>query len=89
MGYIDDNNKPVIRTLNDTTGKVDYLYCDPVTNAILVYAVAPDGNTPTAINRAFIDDSNKPTLLGYNETSGLIDALRCGVNGELLIKIVT
>jgi len=85
MGYIDDNNKPVIRTLNSTTGLVDYLYCDPVTNAILVYGVTADGNTPTAINRAFIDDNNKPTLTGYNETSGLIEALRCGSGGELLI----
>ena len=85
MGYIDDNDKPVMRAWNDTTGKVDYVYCDPVTNAILVYAVAPDGNTPTAIHRAFIDDNTNPTLTGYNETSGLIEALRCGANGELLV----
>jgi len=89
MGYIDDNDKPVIRTYNDDTGKVDYLYCDPITNAILVFGMPVDANSPTAIHRAFIDDNNKPTLTGYNETSGLIEATRCGVNGELLTKIVT
>ena len=88
MGYIDDNNKSVMRTLNDDTKLVDFVYCDSVTDAILVYAVAPDANTPTSINRAFIDDNTNSTLTGYNETSGLIEALRCGVNGELLITTV-
>lgn len=85
MSYIDENDKPVLRAYNETTGLVESVRVDPVFGAVEIFGVAPDSNTPTAINRAFIDANENSTLTAYNETAGLIEALRCGTNGELLI----
>lgn len=82
---IDQNDKPTWLALNDTTGLVENVRVDPVTNALLVYVVSQDANTPTTLNTARIDANDKATALGYNDTSGLVEALRCGSNGELLV----
>jgi hypothetical protein len=83
--YIDSNDKPTWLAYNETTGLVEAVRVDPTLGYLEVFVVAPDSNTPTAINRAFIDANDNQTLTGYNETTGLIEALRCGSGGELLI----
>lgn len=89
VAQIDQNDKPTWLAHNETTGLVETVYCDPVNNALYVFGVAADANTPTALNVAQIDENDKPTQLGYNETTGLTECLRCGSGGELLIKIVS
>jgi hypothetical protein len=84
---IDQNDKPTWLAYNETTGLVEPVYCDPITNELLIYIVDSDSNTPTTLNTAKIDANDKPTELGYNETTGLVEALRCGTGGELLINI--
>ncbi len=85
---IDQNDHSTWTAYNETTGTVETLYTDPTTEALLCFGVAPDANTPTALNNAKIDENDNPTLLGYNETSGQIEAIRCGTDGSLLVKIV-
>lgn len=89
VAQIDSNDKPTWLAYNETTGLVETVYCDPINNALYVFGVAADANTPTTLNVAKIDANDKPTELGYNESSGLPEALRCGSAGELLIKIVS
>lgn len=86
---IDANTRDTWTAYNDTTGQIERVYCDPVTNALLVFGVAADGNTPTAINRALIDGNTRNAATGFNDTSGLIEAFRCGNGGELLVKAVS
>lgn len=83
---IDQNDKPTWLAYNDTTGLVEPVRVDPVTEAIEVFAVTDTSLVYTAIPNAKIDGNDKATLLGYNETTGLVEALRGGANGELLIK---
>lgn len=84
---IDENDVKTWLAYNDTTGQVERVLVEPITGALEIFIVAPDGNVPTTLNNAKIDANDVRTLLGYNETSGLPEALRCGVNGELLIMI--
>lgn len=88
VAQIDSNNRPTWLAYNETTGLVETVYCDPITNALYVYGVAPSGNAPITLNVAQIDANDKPTALGYNATSGLTEALRCTDGGALLITIV-
>lgn len=87
VAQIDSNDKPSWLAYNETTGLVETVYCDPITNALYVYRVEADGNTPTTLNTAKIDANDYPTQLGYNETTGLTEALRCTDGGALLITI--
>lgn len=89
VAQIDQNDKPTWLAYNETTGLVETVYCDPITNALYVFGVTADANTPTALNAAQIDENDKATQLGYNETTRLTECLRCGNGGELLIKIVS
>lgn len=82
---IDVNDKPTWLAYNDTTGLVETVYTDPVTGALLIFAVSTDSNTPGTLNTAKIDANDNATLLGYNETTGLVEALRCGTDGSLLV----
>lgn len=84
---IDQNDKPTWLAYNETTGLVENVYVDPITNALLIFIVASDSNTPTALHAAKIDANDYPTQIAYNETTGLIESLRCGSNGELLINL--
>ncbi len=88
VAQIDQNDKPTWLAYNETTGLVETVYCDPITNALYVYGVTADGNSPTTLNTAQIDANGKPTELGYNETSGLTECMRCTDEGALLINIV-
>ena len=85
--YIDANDKPTLLAYNETTKLVEPVRVDPVTGALLVFAVADTGLTYSTLNNAKIDGNDNATLLAYNETTGLIEALRCGASGELLIKV--
>lgn len=87
MSYIDQNDKPVWLALNETTGLIEPVYVDPITNELPIYVTIESENTPTAINTAKIDANDKATEIAFNETTGLIEALRCGSHGELLIKM--
>jgi hypothetical protein len=89
VAQIDQNDKPTWLAYNETTGLVETVYCDPITNALYVYGVVADANTPTTLNNAKIDENDYPTQLGYNETSGLPECLRVGSTGGLLINIVS
>lgn len=82
---IDQNDKSTWLAYNETTGLVENVVVDPLTNALLVYIVSRDTNTPTTLNTARIDENDKATTLGYNETTGLVEAFRCGNDGSLLI----
>lgn len=82
---IDANDRGTWTAYNATTGLVERVYCDPVTNALLVFGVPTDGNTPTTLNTAKIDANDRNTLLALNDTSGLVEALRCDSNGSLLV----
>lgn len=84
---IDQNDNPTWIAYNETTGGVEAVAVDPITNALYVFGVSPDGNTPTTLNNAKIDANDSATEIGYNDTSGEIEALRCGNNGELLVNI--
>ena len=86
--YIDPNTNSTWTLWNETSQAIETAYCDPVTGALLIYLVATDGNSPTAINHAIIDANNKATITAYNDTSSSIEALRCSTNKGLLIKIV-
>lgn len=86
---IDQNDKSTWLAYNETTGLVENVRVDPVTNALLIYIERWDGTTPTALNRAKIDANEKQTVIGYNETSGLIEAMRCTTDGYLLVKAVS
>lgn len=83
---IDANTKSTWTALNETTGQIERVYCDPVTGALLVYAVVASGNAPTTRNNVKTDANDKGTQGALNETTGLVEALRCGNGGELLIK---
>lgn len=85
VAKIDQNDKPTILAYNETTGAVETVYCDPITNVLYAFGVVPDGNTPTTLNHAKIDSNDRPTATAYNATSGSLEALRCSANGELLI----
>ena len=88
MGYIDENDKPVLLAYNETTGLVERVRVDPIFGAIEIYVVANDSGTITDLNNAKIDENENSTLLGYSEATGLPTALRCGTNGELLVTII-
>ena len=81
----DQNDVKTWLAYNDTTGIVEPVRVDPVTDALLVYEVSADANSPATLNNAKIDQNDQSTLLGFNETTGLVEALRSGVNGELLV----
>lgn len=85
VAQIDQNDKPTWLAYNETTGLVETVYVDPITNALYLFGIAADANTPIALNSAKIDGNDKPTELGYNETTGLVESLRCGSGGELLV----
>ncbi len=85
VAQIDQNDKPTWLAYNETTGLVETVYCDPITNVLYVFGVAADANTPTALNVAQIDANDKATEIGYNEMSGLTECFRCGNDGSLLI----
>lgn len=87
VAQIDQNDKPTWLAYNDTTGLVETVYTDPVTNALYIFLVTPDSNTPATLNTAKIDENDHPTQLAYNDTTGLTEAMRCGTNGELLVII--
>lgn len=89
VAQIDQNDKPTWLAYNETTGLVETVYCDPITNALYVYGVTADANVPTTLNNAKIDENDKPTELGYNETTGLTECLRCNSSGVLLTKVVS
>lgn len=84
--YIDGNERNTISLYNETTGLIEPARVDPVTGALLIFAVSPDANTPTTFNRAGIDGNSKNTLSAWNDTTNSIEALRCGTSGALLIK---
>lgn len=86
---IDQNDKPTWIAFNETTGLTEPVRIDPIFGAIEVFGVAADANTPTALNSAKIDGNDNATLIGYNETTGLPEALRSGIDGSLLVKIVS
>ncbi len=87
VAQIDQNDKPTWLAYNETTGLVETVACDPITNALYVHIDAASGNTPATLNTAKIDENDKPTELGYNEDSGLSEALRCTDDGTLLVTI--
>lgn len=89
VAQIDSNDKPTWLAYNETTGGVESVYCDPITNALYIFGVASDANTPTALNRARIDANDYPTQLAYNDTTSLPEAMRCGTDGSLLAIIVS
>ncbi len=86
VAQIDQNDKPTWLAYNETTGLLEPVMCDPITNVLYVYAVVADSNTPTAINRAKIDENDNATQIAYNQTTGLVEALRCSTDGYLLIN---
>lgn len=86
---IDGNQRGTWTAYNETTGQVERVRCDPVTNALLVYAVTADSNSPQALNTAKTDANNRPTALAYNETTGMPEALRCGTDGSLLVILAS
>ena len=87
VAQIDSNDKPTWLAYNETTGLVEPVYVDPVTNVLYVFGVAPGSETPTEIDRARIDANDKPTEIAYNETTGGVEALRCDINGVLLVVV--
>ena len=82
---IDQNDVKTWLAYNETTGLVEPIRVDPVTDAILVYEVAIDANTPTDINDAHIDQNDVKTKLAYNNITDKTECFRCGNLGELLI----
>jgi len=82
---IDPNDIGTWTAYNDATGNIERVRVDPVTNALLVYAVTWDGNTPTSLNNTKIDANDKATEIGLDDTTGLIEAFRCGTDGSLLV----
>jgi len=82
---IDQNDVKTWLAYNETTGLVEPVRVDPVTDALLIYIVAPCSDAALTLNSAKIDENDTKTLLGYNETTGLVESLRCCDGGELLI----
>ena len=80
---IDENDKPTLLAVNDTTGLPEPIRVDPVLGAVLMFAVGTPVGSPTSLNRASIDANDKDTLLGVNDTTGEIEALRCNDSGYL------
>ncbi|HWA06768.1 MAG TPA: hypothetical protein VG961_09485 [Ignavibacteria bacterium] len=86
--YIDENERNTLTAWNETTGEIEPLYVDPVTGALLVYAVSISSPTVTAFDRAGIDDNSRNTLSAWNDTTGSVEALRCDSSGNLLVMKV-
>jgi len=88
VAQIDQNDKPTWLAYNETTGLLETVVCDPITNALYVYGVTAVASTPNTLNVAQIDANDNATQIGYDEDAGTIEALRCTDGGALLIKIV-
>lgn len=86
---IDQNNKNTWTAFNETTRQIEDCYCDPITGALLVFGVTPDGNALLSFARAAIDANNKGTAIGWNDTTNAVEALRCGTDGSLLVIAVS
>lgn len=84
---IDENDAKTWLAYNETTSLIEHVVVDPILNALYIFLITPDINTPTTLNNAKIDENDVKTLLGYNETTGLVEALKCGDGGELLVLI--
>ena len=82
---IDDNDKPTLLAVNDTTGLPERVRVDPILNMVEVFLVADDGLIPSGIVNARIDQNDKDTMLAFNETTGLTECLRTDVNGVLKV----
>lgn len=87
VAQIDANDKPTWLAYNETTGLVETVACDPITNALYVYGVTEVTSTPNTLNVAQIDANDHETKLAYNQTTGLPETLRCTDDGTLLINI--
>jgi hypothetical protein len=83
--YIDANTRNSWSLYNETTGIIEPARVDPVTGALLIYAVGNISATPSSFNRAGIDGNGRDTLAGLDETTNSIEAFRCDSSGNLLV----
>lgn len=82
---IDSNGRNTWGLYNETTGLIEDAVVDPILDALLIFGVTPDANTPTSVDRAKIDGNGRNTLSAFNEDTNGVESLRCGTEGELLI----
>ena len=87
QAHIDQNDVKTWLAYNETTGLVEPVQVDPITGAILVYAVPDTGLTYTTVEGAKIDANDVKTITAYNNILDKIESLRCGRGGELLITV--
>lgn len=84
--YIDENTRDTLSLYNETTGQIEPARVDPVTGALLIYAV---GNltppSPASFNRAGIDGNSRNTLSGWNDATSSIESFRSDNSGNLLV----
>jgi hypothetical protein len=83
--FIDGNTRDTWSLWNDTTGLIEPARVDPVTGALLVYAVGNASVTTTSFNRAGIDGNGRDTLSGWDDTTSSIESFRSDNSGNLLV----
>lgn len=82
---IDESSRNTWSAMNESTGLIEPVLCDPVSNAIYVYGVADSAGTYTALDRAFIDENGRNTMTAWNDDTSMVDALRCSDEGYILV----
>jgi hypothetical protein len=86
MADIDGNTRNTWLLYNETTGGIEPARVDPVTGALLVYAVGNVTATPASYNRNGIDGNSRNTLGGWDDTTSSVEAFRCDNSGNLLVQ---
>jgi hypothetical protein len=87
VARIDENDKPTILAVNDTTGEIERVEVDTATGGLNIFITAAAATSPASINVAQIDANDNPTGLGYEEDTELIEALRCTEDGQLIVTV--
>jgi len=84
----DDNRVPSFVALNEETGQVERVACDPITNEILVDVFYAADTTPGDQAIAKRDANyHTSTLAVEDDSAENVNAIRCGINSEILVEL--